>query len=380
MDSMNLEKEDGVTAYLLNCGRIVDSSQSIILFGSAKCAEKVYKFIKDRGAWGKVQFVLDNDTLKSGKLFHGKCIYSPNDSPGNLQKCAIIIASGSAHIIKKQLEGMGIKGDSLFEFPFTNLQLSPTPFEEIKHNEREIKKTYDMLEDQRSKQVYEALLNYKITRRAYYLQDVFDREEDQYFDNTLVELSDNDVVVDCGAYIGDTLQEYCKRVNGRIKKYVCFEADTDVCKKLKNNIDIWGIENVDVYNIGCWNKKDNLRLNVQGSGTSFLTESKDGEVIEVDALDNILRDLPVSFVKMDIEGAEEKALLGMKHIISKYKPILAISIYHSIRDFWYLPQLIKQLMPDYMLYIRHYRQLSDSETICYAVPNPNTPPEARDLE
>lgn len=380
MDSMNLEKEDGVTTYLLNCGRIVDSAQNIILFGSAKCAEKVYVFIKNRGAWNRVQYVLDNDALKIGKLFHGKSIYSPYNSPGNIPDCTIIIASGSAYIIKTQLENMGLKRELLFEFPFTNLQLSPTPFEEIKQNESEFQKTYYMLGDQRSKQVYEALLNYKITRRTDYLQDIYDNEEDQYFDNNLIKLSDIDVFVDCGAYIGDTLQEYWKRVGGKIQKYICFEADKVVCETLKNNIRLWGIENVDVYNIGCWNKKDRLRLNIQGSGTSYITESEDGDIIDVDAVGNILPDLPVSFIKMDIEGAEENALLGMERIISTYKPILAISIYHSVRDFWYLPQLIKKLMPEYKLFIRHYRQLSDSETICYAVPESNSPPKICNIE
>ena len=71
---------------------------------------------------------------------------------------------------------------------------------------------------------------------------------------------------------------------------------------------------------------------------------------------------------MDIEGAERKALMGAETIIKKEKPILAISTYHSLEDFIYLPQMMAQLNEEYKIYLRHYRFLSDSETVCYAIP------------
>ena len=59
---------------------------------------------------------------------------------------------------------------------------------------------------------------------------------------------------------------------------------------------------------------------------------------------------------------------GMKEIIKECQPVLAISIYHSLEDFYRIPQVIHELNGDYLLYVRHYRYLSDSETICYAIP------------
>ena len=74
----------------------------------------------------------------------------------------------------------------------------------------------------------------------------------------------------------------------------------------------------------------------------------------------------VTFIKMDIEGAELKALKGAKNIILRDKPKLAISIYHKPEDIVEIPLFIKELVPEYKLYIRHYS--NDSiETVLYAV-------------
>jgi hypothetical protein len=87
--------------------------------------------------------------------------------------------------------------------------------------------------------------------------------------------------------------------------------------------------------------------------------------IDVDSIDNIVKD-KVSFIKMDIEGAELEALRGAKNTILKYKPKLAISVYHKQDDLINIPQYILQLNEKYKLYLRHYGESTD-ETILYAV-------------
>lgn len=59
-------------------------------------------------------------------------------------------------------------------------------------------------------------------------------------------------------------------------------------------------------------------------------------------------------IKMDIEAAERAAIMGAKNIIAKYKPTLAICVYHRVDDFFRIPDLILGICGDYKLYFRHY--------------------------
>ena len=73
----------------------------------------------------------------------------------------------------------------------------------------------------------------------------------------------------------------------------------------------------------------------------------------------------VTYVKMDIEGAELDALHGMEKMIKSDKPKLAISIYHKPEDLWEIPLYIYKLVPEYKFILRHHHHRIH-ETILYA--------------
>jgi hypothetical protein len=82
-------------------------------------------------------------------------------------------------------------------------------------------------------------------------------------------------------------------------------------------------------------------------------------------LDSIIDD-KITFIKMDIEGAEYNAILGAHNTITKYRPKLAISIYHKPEDIWEIPSLILKMNPEYKLYLGHY-SIAAAETVLYAI-------------
>lgn len=86
----------------------------------------------------------------------------------------------------------------------------------------------------------------------------------------------------------------------------------------------------------------------------------------MDSLDNLLQGRLVTFIKMDIEGSELKALMGAKETIRKYKPKLAICLYHKKEDILEIPLYVKELLPEYKLYIRHHCN-KHGETVLYAM-------------
>ena len=73
-----------------------------------------------------------------------------------------------------------------------------------------------------------------------------------------------------------------------------------------------------------------------------------------------------TYIKLDVEGAEMKALKGAEGIISEFKPKLAVSIYHNLEDIWEIPLYLVDKYPFYNYYIRHH-DVSTFETILYAV-------------
>lgn len=92
-----------------------------------------------------------------------------------------------------------------------------------------------------------------------------------------------------------------------------------------------------------------------------------GGQVSTASLDDELKNIPVTFIKMDIEGSESEAIQGARNIIRMLSPKLAISIYHKLDDFEKLPTLIMDINPNYTFYIRHH-SLSDCDTVLYAVP------------
>ncbi len=78
------------------------------------------------------------------------------------------------------------------------------------------------------------------------------------------------------------------------------------------------------------------------------------ERVIVRTIDNVLDGQKATFIKMDIEGAELVALKGAKKTLQMYKPKLAISLYHNNRDILEIPIWLKETVPDYKFYLRHY--------------------------
>lgn len=87
--------------------------------------------------------------------------------------------------------------------------------------------------------------------------------------------------------------------------------------------------------------------------------------IQVDTIDNLCGEEKVTLIKMDIEGSEQAALRGAVNVIKRDKPRLAICIYHTFEDLYEIPFMIKDMVPEYKIYIRHHAY-SHCETVVYA--------------
>lgn len=183
-----------------------------------------------------------------------------------------------------------------------------------------------------------------------------------YFDD-FVHLSEEEIFVDAGCYSCDTDLAFIENCPN-YKRIIAFEPDLNNFTNCEQVIKEKNISKIELYDCGLWDKVDLLKFTLQEHG-SHITE--DGEIeVKLNYLDNILKGEKATFIKMDIEGAEYKALEGCERIIKEKTPKLAISIYHRPEDIIDIPEIILSYNPNYKLYLRHYSTMW-SETVLYAL-------------
>ena len=226
----------------------------------------------------------------------------------------------------------------------------------------DVESFYYELSDEKSKQTLEAVLKGRITANQDYFKSV--REDDQYYVEDVISLSDNESVIELGSNDGQTLINFLNKVNGKFSKFYCFEPDKECIEKLTSIISSY--QNIDLVEKGAWNSTGKLSFSSDAEhGTSKIADEYEASYcIEVAAVDDIVDDV-VTFIKMDIEGAEIKALEGAQKLIRKYKPMLAVCIYHRNEDLIEIPQYIHNLVPEYKFYLRHHNW-GGTETVLYA--------------
>ncbi len=195
--------------------------------------------------------------------------------------------------------------------------------------------------------------------------------EQQYFDLPYLEQhrKEHEIFIDGGCYDGANSVRFAQWAGNAAKTIYAFEADGKNAEKCKNALG--KIEGVDCHliNKGMWSEDTTLNFCAKANEASSFMEN--GQMcVPVTRLDAAVNE-KVTFIKMDIEGAEYEALKGAENIISRYQPKLAVSIYHKMEDIWELPWLILSYNPDYMFFLRHY-SLAGEETVLYAVPQNET--------
>jgi FkbM family methyltransferase len=178
--------------------------------------------------------------------------------------------------------------------------------------------------------------------------------------------------LDLGGCFGDTALYFADLVgeNGKVYSFEFIPSNINVFNKnlqlnhtLSNRIEL--IERP-VHEIS--GQKVFFVDNGPGSFVTNIQPNCFDGLIETLSIDDFVlsRDLhKIDFIKMDIEGAESKALKGALKTIERFKPKLAIAIYHSDDDFYEIPKFIKSL--GYNICISHFT-IHQEETICFATP------------
>lgn len=209
---------------------------------------------------------------------------------------------------------------------------------------------YQHLADYRSKKVLLGILLNWTELDTKLLAQTKEINFGDYFDLDIFDCNANEVFVDLGAFVGDSALEFIESYK-KYKKIYCYEITPQIYARLQNNMK--GLPNIILRQKGAGEKEDKFYIQFNSSSISANTLSKQGEVgVDIVPIDDDITEA-ISFIKMDIEGAEQSALKGCKNHIQKYHPKLALCTYHNNEDIWKIPRMVHEIDPSYRFYMRH---------------------------
>ncbi len=185
----------------------------------------------------------------------------------------------------------------------------------LKNNLTDLVVFYQSLKDYKSKKILLAIL-----RNYYYydftmLHEVIDTCYKHYFDPDLVKTTKDTVYVDVGSYIGDSVDDFLDTYLEEYKKIYCYEVTDSSISTLKDKF-IFN-EDIIIRDKALYDKKTTLSLNTSSVDNSANTITDAKGDIEAVTLDEDIKE-KVDIIKMDIEGAEFKAIEGAKMIVLLY--------------------------------------------------------------
>lgn len=243
-----------------------------------------------------------------------------------------------------------------------------------------IMNVYDFLYDEESKKVYSYAISSRITYEYKKINYPKIYSGGEYFSPNVVgfELKQDEDFLDVGAFNGDTIEKFLNTTNKTFSSIYALEMSKKNFKELKKYIETkYGSvkHKIEMINCDAWDEKtittcgdesdhSGISCSINKGKRSFLS-SEEIEDVQLDMIDNILKDRKISFIKMDIEGAEVKAIKGAKECIRINSPKMAICIYHNLSDYWEVPLAIKNTNPNYNIAVRHHSN-DNSGTVCYA--------------
>lgn len=224
--------------------------------------------------------------------------------------------------------------------------------------------------DMASRAVYVNYLSYMWTGRIDFLQAVTSSKAAAW---PLLQLHSDEVYIDLGAYDGDTVLEFADSVQGCWRQIWALEPDSKNFAKLQARLD--GMPETKVLPLAAYQHSGELLFAGRAGRNSALAGQTAGTAkkqytVRGVSLDDLRREYLTcapTFIKMDVEGAEESVLRGAEQLLAEHRPKLSVAAYHRTEDIFRLPLLLKRLNPAYRLYLRHHPYIPGWETNIYAV-------------
>jgi FkbM family methyltransferase len=338
------------------------------LYGASKGGELVLDYFKKLSLEENVICFVDGDEKKQNQTFHDRKIHSI-DFLGKNPQISVVITSQFIEEIYKKLTKNECQNDVFTSFDcFISRTLNNDRYghRKLDADISYIKTFYDPQDEYtdliiRTFHYVHAGRDYCAIQPIETTFDVLPVYEYWYAEEISLMAYQGLTMCDAGAYDGDTLEQWANSYAEKLKIYYGFEPYKPPFLELSRKIDKLRLkEKSMIYPVGLGDQNTSLRFIEDGEGSRFADAGN--VIIETARLDDLNIDVTGKLcIKMDIEGFELNALMGAEETIKKYKPELAICIYHKLEDIYKIPEYIRQLVPEYNCVIR-----GGAHMVCYA--------------
>ncbi|MEC5344873.1 FkbM family methyltransferase [Brenneria populi] len=354
---MEIEKYVPHESQLLFCHDFIYSDREKYVFGRNDYAIKINDLISISG------FI---DETSTDTIYQGKpVLHSLDMVPDGAM--VIFVSCMSPLTVSRKLSEKNIDFIDYFFFQkYSGLALPDIPHwvgfaDDYRENKDKYNWLYSLMSDDLSRQTLRRLVTFRLYRDLSQMNIFTNRVKDQYFEDFLC-LS-NESFIDAGGYDGLSSLIFAENYPDYHSIHL-FEPNANVLALARENLSHF--PRVNFYESGLSHCAQRLNFDINCTASASKISDSGDTVIHVDALDNVIKDR-VTFIKMDIEGAESDAIAGARGVILRNHPKLAICVYHKPNDFWYLAEQVLAIRSDYRLYLRHYTEGTD-ETVLYFVP------------
>lgn len=306
---------------------------------------------------------VDRSPEKIGTIFQGKPVISPEEMAAAHKSETVLICTGNAgtyRSIKRYLDEADMESLSVDTYVF-------------RKNKDKVLAVYDLLCDEVSKATYANMIQARMGLAEVDLSLI---TGDSYFAvNTFSLFSAGEVYVDCGAYVGDTIEKYLFTKQGVFGKVFAFEPEprnfAAMAYRTERLKQEWALsdDKITLVQAGIGEKSSMVYVSGEGNDaaslSASLSENASGTAVRICSIDDYFAEQRITFLKADIESYEEKMLLGAKNVIRRDRPKIALCIYHNASDMFTLPLMLAEMDCGYHFSVRqHYGDLTD--TVLYA--------------
>ncbi len=347
-----IKEKTGCWEYLKNCGL------PIFMYGMGDGAVKIENIMKSFGI--AVSGYFASDDFYRGHEFKGHFVHTLAQIEEYLDEFVVVLAFAAGYerlydhineIAEKYVllaPDVPVAGDGLFTYDY------------CMENADKIQKVYALLADEKSRQTYADVINFKISGKIGYLNSCTSPESEVC--GELIKLSQTEVYLDLGAYNGDTVQKFIKACSNNFRSIYAFEPSEKNFRRLRENTDA-SDGRIRLFNGAVWSKNGFLPV-TNGSGR-MVSVTPDGEkTVECFSADDAVPE-NATLIKLDVEGAEKEAITGAeRHIKNGAKIICAL--YHRNEDMFEIPLQLLKINPGLKLFIRHQLYIPAWETNLYA--------------